>query len=163
MADEQQKNYGKELIRWDVSDQHDHVRSALWYVIAGIVAIGFLIWAIGTRNFLFAFIVIMFGVIIMTHRIRPSLRYAFVISELGIQLGSRFYPWKDIARFWIVYEPPEVKTLYFDFGGLRPRLPIPLEDTDPNRVRKILLTVLTEDTARNEEPLSDWIARILKI
>lgn len=157
------QNYGKELIRWEVSDQSDHVRGALWYIFAAAAAIGFLIWAIATRNFLFAFIVIMFGVIIMTHRIRPSVRYEFVISELGIRLGSRFYPWKDIARFWIVYEPPDVKTLYFDFGGLRPRLPVPLEDTDPNRVRKILLTVLTEDTARNEEPLSDWVARILKI
>ena len=163
MADEKLQNYGKELIRWEVSDQGEHVRGTLWYLVAGVVAIGFLIWAIATRNFLFAFIVIMFGVIIATHRIRPSVRYEFVISELGIRLGSRFYPWKDMARFWIVYEPPEVKTLYFDFGGLRPRLPVPLEDTDPNQVRKILLTVLTEDTARTEEPLSDWVARVLRI
>lgn len=163
MANEQSKNYGAELIRWEVSDQSDHVRGAFWYIFAAVAAISFLVWAIATRNFLFAFIVIMFGVIFATHRARPSVRYEFVVSELGIRLGRRFYPWKDITRFSIVYEPPEVKTLYFDFGGLRPQLPVPLEDTDPNQVRKILLTVLTEDTARNEEPLSDWIARVLKI
>ena len=55
------------------------------------------------------------------------------------------------------------ETLYFDFEGLRPRLPVPLENTDPNRVRKALLNMLAEDTARVEEPMSDWFARILKL
>lgn len=163
MADKPVQNYGKELIRWTVADQVDHVRGTVWYVVAALAAAGFLIWAITTRNFLFAFIVIMFGVIFATHRIRPTVSYEFIISELGIQLGTRQYPWKDMARFSIVYEPPEVKTLYFDFGGLRPRLPIPLADIDPGQARKILLTVLPEDTTQTEEPLSDWVARVLKI
>lgn len=163
MAKETVQDYGKTLLSWEVSDEHDHLRGPFWYVAAALASIGFLIWAIATRNFLFAFIVIMFCVIFVTHRIRPQVRYEFAIYELGIRLGTRFYFWKDLTRFSIVYEPPAVKTLYFDFGGLRPRLPVPLEEMDPNRVRKTLLTVLAEDTAATEEPLSDWLARVLKI
>ena len=160
---EEATNYGKELLSWEVSDHHGHDRTTGWYVAAGIIALGMLIYAIVTRNFLFAFIIIMFGIIIVTHNTRPATNYQFIIAERGIALGKRFYLWKDIERFWIIYEPPAVKTLYFDFEGLRPRLPVPLENTDPNRVRKALLNMLAEDTARMEEPLADWFARILKL
>lgn len=163
MANQGGQNYGKELLRWDIKEHHEHARGALWFVLAGAFAVAFLLYSIATRNFLFAFIIIMFGVILATHSLRPAREYSFGIAELGILLGERFYPWKDIARFWIIYQPPEVKTLYFDFDGLRPRLAIALEETDPNDVRDILLSVIPEDTTKNEEPLTDKIARVLKI
>ena len=135
-------NYGKELLSWEVSDHHGHERGTFWYVAAAVIALGTLIYAVLTRNFLFAFIIIMFGIIIVTHTLRPTGQYRFSITERGIVLGKRFYQWKDMVQFWIVYEPPAVKTLYFDFGGLRPRLPVSLENTDPNMVRKTLLKML---------------------
>ena len=163
MAKEKTQNQGKELLSWEVKDSHEHVRGPLWYAAAFIIAVGFLIYAVSTRNFLFAFIVIMFGVILVTHGLRPAGRYKFAIYELGVSLGERQYPWKDLKQFWLAYEPPEIKTLYLDFGGLRPRLPVPLEDTDPNQVRKTLVAALPEDASRTEEPMTDWLARVLKI
>lgn len=163
MADKDTKSHGKEQLSWGIKEYHEHPRGMFWYFVAVVLAIALIIYAISVRNFLFAFIVIMFGVILITHNLRSPGDYQFAITELGIKFGQRFYPWKDIDQFWIAYEPPEVKTLYFEFGGLRPRLPIPLEETDPNQVREILKEVLEEDTSKTEEPISDWLARVLKI
>lgn len=160
---EAKQNRGKELLGWEVSDQHDHTRGPAWFVLAGALCLSMLIYAVSTRNFLFAFIIIMFAVIIATHSMRPAVHYRFSVCELGIGLGERFYVWKDIKQFFIAYEPPSVKTLYFDFGGLRPRLPVPLENTDPDEARRLLGQYISEDTKQTEEPLSDWLARVLKI
>lgn len=155
--------YGKELISWEVAEYDLAPRGVAWYVFAGVAAVGLLIWAVSTRNFLFAFIVLIFAVIFATHTMRPPQRYRFVISDIGLALGSRLHKWKDVQGFWILYEPPEVKMLYLDFGGIRPRLPIPLERMDPNQVRKILKEFIIEDTGNTEEPMLDWLARMLKI
>lgn len=163
MAEASKKTYGKELLSWEIGEFGAHSRGAGWYVLAAIVTVALLIWAVLTRNFLFAFIVIMFAVVFATHTLSPPRRYTFSIHELGVRVGERFYPFRDMRQFWIVFEPPEVKMLNFDFGGFRPRLPVPLEDTDPNRVRETLKEYLTENVERTEEPLSDWLARVLKI
>ncbi|HAF64247.1 MAG: hypothetical protein UX17_C0030G0022 [Parcubacteria group bacterium GW2011_GWC2_45_7] len=163
MPETETKQYGKELLSWEADEYSQGHKGLLWYFMATIAAVAFLIWAVATRNFLFAFIVIMFAVITATHALRPPMRYRIGLFERGLVFGTRLYLWKDIKNFWIVYEPPEVKTLYFDFGGLRPRLPVPLIDTDPNRVRKTLQEFLMEDVERIEEPLSDWVARVLKL
>ena len=42
--------------------------------------------------------------------------------------------------FFIIYQPPEVKSLYFEFKALtKPRLVIPLKDQNPVEIRKTLL------------------------
>ncbi|KKU49315.1 MAG: hypothetical protein UX68_C0001G0063, partial [Parcubacteria group bacterium GW2011_GWA2_46_9] len=71
---------------------------------------------------------------------------------------------KDLKSFWIIYEPPEVKMLYFDFkNAWRPRLPIPLQDENPIEVRRLLLKYLEEDLSRESEPTSDALSRLLRL
>lgn len=163
MAGENNQDYGQELLSWEIKEHHEHARGLAWAVIAGITGVALLIYAVSTRNFLFAFIVIMFGVIFASHSLRPPGAYRFVITRRGIALGERFYTWKDMDHFWIVDTPPAVKTVYFEFGGLRPRLPIPLGKVNPNSIRAILRDMLREDASKTEEPTSDFIARILRI
>ncbi len=163
MPDKPQVNRGKELLGWEVAEYHEHARGKLWFVVAALIGLALIFYSLQERNFLFAFIVIMVAVILITHSIRPSVRYYFGVYELGVGLGGRFYPWKELNCFWMAYEPPEIKTLYVEFTGFRPRLPVPLEDTDPNSVRQVLKDFVEEDTSKTDEPISDWIARVLKI
>ncbi|MBI2552275.1 hypothetical protein HYW17_03200 [Candidatus Uhrbacteria bacterium] len=156
-------NYGPELLSWEIREYHQHARGLAWAIAAAAVGILLLIYAVSSRNFLFAFIVIMFGIIFATHSLRPPRAYRFIIAQRGIALGERFYPWKDIDHFWVVDAPPAVKTLYFEFGGLRPRLPIPLGEINPDSIRAILRGLVREDTSKTEEPISDWLARMLRI
>lgn len=162
-ADNSQIDQGEELLSWEVEDNKGHLRGFWWYALASLAAVGLLVYAIRERNFLFAFIVIMFAIIFATHHIRSAAEVLFAITDLGLRVGSRFFPWRDIEEFWIAYEPPAVKTLYIEFSGLRPRLPIPLEDADPNQVREILGQFIAENSSKHEEPISDWVSRVLRI
>ncbi len=156
--------YGNEYIGWDVDEYPRYERGRVWYV--GMIGAGILllIYAVVSANFLFAVIVIMFALVMYLSSISEPARIRFSVTDLGIRLGRTLYRYKEISRFWFIYEPPEVKHLYFEFKSpFRSRLAVDLDDRNPNDVRTALAQFLHEDLAQDEEPFADFIGRILKI
>ena len=155
---------GEHLVSWDVDEYPRQERSTRWYAIAGALGIAFILYAVWTANFLFAVIVIMMGIIVLLSTFRDPARIGVVVTTNGVVVGDTFYEYKAMKSFAIVYEPPEVKNLYLDFqSSLRPLITIPLEDTDPNRVREALLPFLKENLDRTEETLTDVLQRVYKL
>ena len=86
-----------------------------------------------------------------------SLRHS--IGQVGIKVGNVAYPYKNIKTFWVVYNPPDVKTLNFETTAyLNNPVSVELGDQDPVEVKMLLKNFLVEDLER-EESLSEVIAR----
>jgi len=156
---------GKSLASWTFSEFKKYKKSAGWYFFAVILTGALLVFAFITGNYLFAIFIILV-IIIYIMRLRREPRTVQInIVEDGLELGEdTFYPWKEIKNFWIIYEPPDVKNLYFDFNvALRPDLSVSLEDQNPLRIRKILLDYLAEDTDKENESFSDGMTRMMKL
>ena len=103
---------------------------------------------------------LLFAIIIFLQSHQKPLELPFVITELGVVLNNRFYPYSELENFYIIYNPPEVKMLFIEtLSTLRPALRIPLMDRDPNEVRHTLREFLSEDIEKEEEPFSDMVAR----
>jgi hypothetical protein len=152
-----------EMASWEIPAYQHYERGALWYVLAGIICGGLLIIAFFTSNFLLAVLVVLssFVVVIQGGSHPPNIEIS--IEKTGIRRGSRFFPYKSIDRFWIVYDPP-IKSLHFIVPrALFSIIHIPLDGQDPNELRMILKKYIHEDIERDSEPLSDSISRILKI
>lgn len=164
MAEETKKQErGGLLSGWEIFEYVKHERSKNWYVWAGIIFAIMLIYAVYTLNFLFIVILILTAVIIVLRTVEEPMKVDFGIFEDGVGVGSNFYSWKDLDSFYIIYEPPEVKNLYFNPKGLRSRISIPIEDKNPLKIREILLKYLVEDIEQEREPLSEEYGRFLKI
>ncbi len=156
--------FGNKLIGWEVDEYDRHERGLRWYILATIIGVALIVYAIMTSNFLFAVIILMIGVIIFLSSIREPHRIQVQITDNGIVIGQTFHPYKTIKDFAIVYDPPEVKVLYLDFFSVwRPLMSIPLEDTDPNTVRDALLPYCIENLERTEESLTDLVSRLYKL
>jgi len=158
------QNYGRILASWTFPERVQYQRGTLWY-LAMLTLIGLLLfYSYKTSNVLFAVIIIMSAVFLtMHHRREPNLM-EIKITEDGIILNNNFYNYNDFRNFAVIYRPTEIKNLYLEFkGSFRPRLTIPLEDQNPNEIRNLLLEYLEEDLQRENEPLSDFLARIFKI
>ena len=88
----------------------------------------------------------------------------FSITDLGVVLNNRFYPYSEFSDFYIIYNPPEVKTLFFEpHTVFRPRLRMEMTDQDPTEIKYVLRQFLEENFSKEDEPLSDKIAREWKI
>ena len=155
--------YGRILAEWTVPEYIKYERTLAWYIVAGGLAIVLFIHALARSNFLFAIIILLFCGIIYLHERREPEQLEFLIVEGGIVLGQRFYPYKELRSFWIIYEPP-VQILYLGVDHtLRKELPIHLEDQNPLVIRKILLNYLEEDLDQEDEHTNEALARLMRL
>ena len=155
---------GPVVMNWESWEFPPVQRSTRWYVIAGAVGFGMLVYAILTANFVFALIVLMFAAIMLLKDLKKPARVPVAITSSGVVFNNEFYPYDDIKDFSIVYQPPDVKTLYVGFRNrISPLLAISLEDTNPNDVRTALLPFAFENLDREGERLTDVLTRVYKL
>ncbi len=156
---------GDEIMSWQVPEYEKHERNKSWYIFASVIGLLFLIYAIYTKNFLFAVIIIVVTLIIILHDSREPDLVKVSITDEGIVVGRKFYDYDEIKDFSIVYKPKqEVKNLYFEFKNVfRQRLSIPSQDMDPLPIRKNLLKYLPENLDRTDQPLSEGLAKMFKL
>lgn len=158
-----QPTHGKTLLRWTFSEFVRHQRSKRWYAVAAVVGVATFFWAIISGNPLFAIILILIAIVYVSLNQRRPRLIPIAITEDGIEIDRDFYAWKDIQHFWIVYQPPTVKKLFFRFTGvLRPNLTIQLGKENPVTIRKTLLQFIPEDL-NGDEPASEQLSRLLKL
>ncbi len=162
--DENGIDAGTVLMAWDTWEFPPVERSRRWYLIAGTLALGMIIYALLTSNYGFAIIILMFAVLLVLKDLRKPARVTAAITTHGIVFNHEFFDYERIKDFGIVYNPPEVKNLYITFNNrLSPMLSIPLEDANPIRLRQTLLSYVFENINRDDESLTDILTRVYKL
>ncbi|MFA6587991.1 MAG: hypothetical protein WCT08_02885 [Patescibacteria group bacterium] len=151
------------LLEWEFPSFEKHKRGIVWYLVMPVIFLALLIWTIIIKNFLFSIIIILIGIILGSKEFVQPQRVKFSIKESGIIIDDKFYRFREFDKFWIAYEPPEIKVLYLEFKtGLRTNYSIPLLDQNPLKVRTILQKYILEDLERESEDLTDRLARLFK-
>ncbi len=156
---------GRKLAEWVFPEFEKPDRGIIWYLVAAFGGGGLLIYAIQDQNFLFALIILLFAIILFTHHRQDPMDIPFEIYETGVQIGDRYYLYRELESFAIIYEPPIVERLYLMPRGtvIRKEVSIALKGNDPVGIRSILLDYLREDLEREEESGNDIATRVLKL
>src|SRR3990167_9328660 len=137
--EEVQINIGSPQLEWEVDEYPMHQRSKLWYILAAVIGVALIVYAIATANFLFAVIILMVGVIMLVSAFKHPEKVPVVITTTGVLIDETYYDFDAVRDFSIVYDPPHVKILYFDFHSpWHPLLHIPLGEMNPNDIRALL-------------------------
>jgi len=159
-----QANIGKIILRWQFQDFKPVYRSRTWWVVMGLIAGGLVVWSVLSWNFLFALIIIIGAIILVSESQREPRRLECKITTLGVAVGKKFWRWSELAEFWIAYHPPQVTNLYLvPKNPFDPRVRVPLVRTNPLEVRKLLSNNVTEDLTREDEPTSEALSHLLKL
>ncbi|MFH1508703.1 MAG: hypothetical protein ABIE68_00890 [bacterium] len=153
---------GNELLSWEANEFVQYDRDQSWYLGGGILAVLLVIYSIFTSNYLFTLIIAMIVAVVYLYTQKKPEKLKVVITEKGIVLNKEFLDYEDLEDFWILYKPPELKTLNIGRQGFwRPHYEIQLEDINPLKVREILLEYLEENVEREEGGV-DRMSRNLK-
>ncbi len=148
---------------WTFPEFHRHERTQNWYRLTGLLVFVLVLFSIWTRNFLFGLIVVI-SALILTLFQRTNRDITCRITDDGVEVNGVLHPFKSLKSFYVIYEPPTVKMLYIEPKSIfNPRIPISLEDQNPLPIREFLLQYLEEDIERENEPLSEQLARLLKL
>ena len=119
MPQEENKNkdYGNKLLSWKFPEFNQYQRNKTWYMAAGFIITLLIIYALWTKNILFVLVIIML-VLVMIMMQRESRELLFTLFEDGIMIGEQFFEYKNIESFFIIYEPPEIKSLFFEYKSV---------------------------------------------
>ena len=154
----------KTTISWEFPKFKKIERKKGWYIWTTIIFILLIFYSIISANFLFGLIIILAGIIIFLNYHKEDSNINFSITQKGVELENKFYSFKEIKNFWIIYEPPVIKNLYLDFKTpFKPALSIPLEKTNPVKIRKLLKEHIEEDLEKESESTIESLERILKL
>lgn len=154
-----------EEISWRVPEYINYERGRNWYIIAGSAALGFLAFSFFTHDFLFAVIIIIAILLYVLNHGHVPMLIDVVLTDEGVIIGRKFYDYDELKDFSVLYKPKQdVRNLYFEFkNGLKHRLSIPLDGMDPIIIREYLLRYMHEDLERTDMPLSESLARLLRL
>jgi Ca2+/Na+ antiporter len=162
--EDQDERYSAIAFEWKFPEFEKHDRGKDWYITAGIIAALLLVYAFVSLNFLFVVIILLTAFILYLYHIKEAEEVEFKITDTGLSVENRFYVWSEIKKFYIIYNPPSVKNLYFEFKSFtKPNLIVPMEHQNPLKAREYLLQFLEEDTEKEHEPTAHAIGRHLKI
>lgn len=147
---------------WEGHEYAFEERGADWYWALGIVAAGASVTAVLFGDVLFALVIVLGAIAIGLQAMKRPALHRFALTDQGVEVGTRLYPYENIMSFSMVEYldetlPPalSLKTT----GIFAPHLLIPLEDVDPDEVFEYM-----EQHVRHEvhEPtltdhLSGWL------
>jgi hypothetical protein len=152
----------KNEFSWKAREYIYHEKNPGWYLVIGFLGLLVLAYALLTRDYImFITLLVVLAVAIAYARRKPRI-ITITLSGSGVTVGRETYPFSNLKTFWLIYRPPEVKTLYLETTNYVNRdLSVELENQDPNEVRKFLLRFLPEDLKR-EESYTDQLLRKLK-
>ena len=150
-------------LTWTAPSHIQPKRSTTWYMGFILVATGLISYAFYTKSIITAitFFLIIAVVLVLTLE-RPKLTI-YKITKTGIIVGRVMYPFGIIKKFWIVYHPPQIKTLNFETTAyLNNKVILQLGKQDPISLKMVLSKYIEEDLDQKES-LSEGLARKLKI
>ena len=149
---------------WEAPAYAKYDRGPKWYFIMALVAVALISYAVWTANFLFAFIILLMGILLLLVGNKDPDRILVQVGDSGIVWNGKLMLFQDLDHFGMVYQPPYAKVLYVESKSpVTPRLRIELEDQDPVELRSHLRKFLKEDADLQSEYLSDIFARLLRI
>ncbi|MBI4132448.1 MAG: hypothetical protein HY474_02345 [Candidatus Sungbacteria bacterium] len=148
------------ILEWTTPDaEPEAIGSGLQLLGGGALLIGAVV-ALFFRNFLFALLLILSGLLVIGQAFRAPRQIRFAVTARGIKIGSRLYEFDALESFWIFYDPPLFRELALrSRKHLMPVVKVPLGDTDPLRLRQSLLRFLPEE--EQELSLLDIISKRL--
>lgn len=156
-------SFDNAVINWKAPEYPKYKKGIFWKIFASlllisVVLIGYFYNAWSFTAAIFAFALVYF----LLNREEPK-NVEVILSNIGIKVGNRKYPYSHIKAFWIIYEPPYFSTLHIRVkNDIAVDITIELGLQDPSIVREFLIDKIPEMEGQNYS-VSDLFVRLFKL
>ena len=131
------------LLSWWAYEYPLKKRGADWFWALGILTIALLTVAVLLKNFLFAVLIVLSGLLLVLFSLRRPSAVTFEIHEKGIVIHKSLHLFSDLNSYCVLDTEP-TKLLLQSKRLLAPIISIPLDNVEPQEVVELLHGKLPE-------------------
>jgi len=151
----------KNHLAWTAPEFEYYRKDKPWFTVVSLIAAGLFLWALLTKNIIFALLIGLSYFTIMAYGFKKPALIKLAVTPQGVKINRTLYEYDNLKSFWIFYQPPRVKEISLrSKKTIMPYIKLPLGEQNPVKVRKNLLKYLPE--RRHKESLVDNLARSLR-
>jgi len=162
-SDVHENSFHNHVIRWETPEYVQHDKDWKWFLLAGLADLSFCVYAGITQNWTLLIALVLFSAIYIWEHGNVPRHIEVIVSDFGIKVGKKEYPYQNIKSFWIIYKPPHVRTLNIRSNSkLLPDITVQLGSQDPTVLRTYLCSQIREEEGK-EESWIDALIRIFKL
>lgn len=148
---------------WVAPEFIRHERGLIWKMVMPLLVFLAAFLGIYFDAWTFSMAIVAFAIVYWIMHRKPPQDVEVLISDVGVKVGNRHYPFVKIKAFWVVYEPPVFNTMYIRVSGdIALDIPIQLVDQHPALIREIMINKVPEMQGQKLS-ISETIARLLKL
>jgi hypothetical protein len=149
-------------ISWQALEYPEYKKHPLWFIALALVVGALVLYGIYSKSWTTVATFALLGAMAVVYAAQKPKTLTIRLTGQGVQVNNLTYPYSVIRKFWIIYHPPAVKTLYLETTAyLNHILSLELGNQDPRAVKAFLKQYLQEDLDATESA-TDLIARKLK-
>jgi hypothetical protein len=149
-------------ITWQTLEYPEYKKHPLWFIGLALVIAVLVLYGIYIKSWSTIASFALFGVLALIYASQKPKTLTIKINGQGVQVNNILYGYPVIRKFWIVYSPPEVKSLYLETTTYIDHIvKLELSNQDPRVVKTLLKQYLEEDLEAKESTV-DLIARKIK-
>src|SRR3989344_861608 len=132
-------------LEWSALEYEERERSADWFWALGIIVICGVAAAIIFRNYFFAVLLLLSGVLLGFFAVKKPETIFYELNQKGLKIRNQTYPYENIKSFWVQIDlAGENKlrpTLFIKLErAVMPIVSIPIEDAAAEDIRDIMLS-----------------------
>ena len=148
-------------MEWQAPEFQYFSKSKVWFTVLFFIAAAIEIYFIVYGDFFaFATFLLVFFVVFLYAVKKPRL-LRLKIDNQGVYIDGKLYSFDGIKSFWLFYDPPETKEIFFKRSGtMYTDLALPLGNQDPVIMRDFLKKYLPE--VKKEESLFEALMKKIR-
>lgn len=155
--------YDDAVLSWIAPETIKHERGTVWKVIMTLIILTTIVLGVLYNAWTFSLAVGVFAVVYYLVHLEHPKNVEVKLSDIGVKVGAKKFPYSQIKAFWILYDPPYVKTLNLRVSGeFITDLTVQLDGQSPAPVREFLMEKIPEMEGQTEK-VSDIFLRLFKI
>ena len=127
-----------EKIEWQMPEYEEKERNNDWFWALGIVVLAGSITSVIFSNYFFAVLILLSGFLVVLFSIKAPDMVTYELSNRGLKIRNRLFPYKSIKSFWVQVETPPTLFIKSD-RMVMPIISMPIEFSMAKDIKDMLL------------------------
>lgn len=162
LTNEQKEHFKTfKLLSWQTYLYPRYQKSKAWYVFTLLLVVALAAYGILTNSWTFSVVVIIAAAVYYASDSQENPLIEVIVSDMGVKVGNRVYPYTEIGTFWIDHNPPYVNDVHLVMKNqYKQDITIQIHNVNPSQIRLVLSKYLPEWKER-EKNLGESITNAL--